>query len=151
MLLLLLKREIGRMWRRKKGSDRSMRKTADPWWSLWLRSWPLHWWLKSLALNTFFLHELLKFTQRQGCTLFCCLREEVPPAAPCPVDKGVPINGFQLYRSTFKFFCRDFFFLHNSQTSKSLTRPPRLLFQYQQHRLETKSLNYETPSSHEVR
>lgn len=45
-----------------------------------------------LALNTFFLHELLKITQRLGCTLFCCGREEFPPAAPCPVDRGIPIR-----------------------------------------------------------
>lgn len=44
-----------------------------------------------LALNTFFLHELLKITQRQGCTLFCCRRGEFPPAALCPVDRDVPI------------------------------------------------------------
>lgn len=43
-----------------------------------------------LALNTFFLHELLKITQRLGCTLFCCCREELPSAAPCSVDRGIP-------------------------------------------------------------
>lgn len=44
----------------------------------------------ALALNTFFLHELLKITQRLGCTLLCCRGEEFPTAAPCPVDRGVP-------------------------------------------------------------
>lgn len=43
-----------------------------------------------LALNTFFLHELLKITQRLGCTLFCCCGEEPPSTAPCPVDGGIP-------------------------------------------------------------
>lgn len=71
-------------WRSKRRQTEGEKETVDPWWSLWLR------WLTSalltkedvLALNTFFLHELLKITQRQGCTLFCCRREEFPPAAP---------------------------------------------------------------------
>ena len=50
-----------------------------------------------LALNTFFLHELLKITQGLGCTLFCCRREEFPPAAPCPVATGRALSGSQSY------------------------------------------------------
>lgn len=50
-----------------------------------------------LALNTFFLHELLKITQRLGCTLFCCRTAEFPPAAPCPLDKAIPMSSFQSY------------------------------------------------------
>lgn len=45
-----------------------------------------------LALNTFFLHELLKITQRLGCTLFCRCREEFPPTATCPEDRGEHIR-----------------------------------------------------------